>query len=1176
MKTIRNLFVFELCMMLCLSLAQGAWAEYSSEDIINHGNIYVSFDCSPVDIEITVYDPDIIDEQGELIPIEAQMDGSYLLEEGTYYYDSVYNGIELYDRTRFDLDSEFSGNTHVIAVCAPFPIDEDNDSLLYSDSASFLAPNVGQEDYLWPAEGIYGMSRGFFSGHSGIDILTPDGTEVHATKSGTVYISPMGCTHFSWLSDHDYSCGCNGGAGNYVQLIHDDGSGGSRYLHLRNNTGAAPGTHINQGGYIGISGSSGDSTGPHLHFELLSNGRDYQSRYNNNPVNYNGWHYASNSSTYQTQNIMYVYNPGESIHGSEMSSGAGYTIPNGDYIIALSSDNRYYLDIDGNDYPAANNTNVALWGPRDGNLPVEDTWTLTYSSDGFYSIRQKGTDMALDVENWSTANGTNVQVYASSQKWSISQNSNGSYRIQAKCSGMSLDNANGSLSAGNNIRQWQSNNGAGQQWVFIPVSTNYTVSYNANGGTGAPSSQTITNSNTFIPSSTVPTRSDSSAGSYTVTLNANGGSVSTTSLSAPKTNHYFFLNWNSKADGSGTSYEPGVSCPIDGDLTLYAKWDIVTFLSNVELPTPTRSGYTFKGWATNSSASSGVIGTYCPHSNETLYATWEKSGLASGTWGDLSWMIGNDGCLTITGNGTMKYLGYGSTDAWLAYKDSITKIIINNGVTSVSEFAFGECSKLSSVALPSSMTTIGMGAFYECTNLKKITLPSSVTTIGTSAFGECPFATAGPIGSGCDFEYGWTTAIIQNAFEDFSSLKSVQIPSSVTNIGEWAFHNCSNLTDVYYDGSVSQWSDITIVNTTNTNDPIHKALVHCADNSLISTWGNLSWTLNNSGMLFISGSGPMDEFKILDSNEEETRAWRPYADKIYYVHIFDGVTTIAANAFSNCGNLSFISVPESVTIINGNFSDNTSLKNIYVNRMNPAYTDVDGVLFDKEIKKLHVYPAGRIGSYSIPSGVTQIDAIAFAGCSGLTSVEIPPSMSVISVQAFINCDGLSYVIIPSGVTTIGMMAFYQCSNLKMLMIPESVTTLGSWFDSECNSLTAICYGGTKAQWNSINKEGWGSVSNATVYTLGDFTLPSSLEIIEEEAFAGSSFTCLKVPEKVTSIGPHAFGECPNLRFIYIPKSTTYIDRFAFSDDSDLTILGVSGSTADTYAKQGGYNFIAVQ
>lgn len=155
----------------------------------------------------------------------------------------------------------------------------------------------------------------------------------------------------------------------------------------------------------------------------------------------------------------------------------------------------------------------------------------------------------------------------------------------------------------------------------------YAIQYNANGGSGAPSTHYKTYGVTATISSTKPTKANASAGSYTVTLNANGGSCSTASLSAARTTKYTFSKWNTNSSGTGTSYNSGASYTTNAALYLYAIYTSSTSTAAVTLPTPTRSGYEFLGWATSSTASSGTTGSYTPSGNVTLFAIWGSLGL---------------------------------------------------------------------------------------------------------------------------------------------------------------------------------------------------------------------------------------------------------------------------------------------------------------------------------------------------------------------------------------------------------------------------------------------------------------------------------------------------------------------------------------------------------------------
>ena len=159
------------------------------------------------------------------------------------------------------------------------------------------------------------------------------------------------------------------------------------------------------------------------------------------------------------------------------------------------------------------------------------------------------------------------------------------------------------------------------------TTTTYAIQYNANGGSGAPATHYKTHGTSTTISTTKPTKSSVSAGSYTVTLDATGGTCSSSSLSAKRTTSYTFSKWNTNSSGTGTSYSSGQTYSTNAALYLYAIYSSSTSTAAVTLPTPTRSGYDFLGWATSSTASSGTTGSYTPTGNVTLYAIWGSKGL---------------------------------------------------------------------------------------------------------------------------------------------------------------------------------------------------------------------------------------------------------------------------------------------------------------------------------------------------------------------------------------------------------------------------------------------------------------------------------------------------------------------------------------------------------------------
>ena len=161
-----------------------------------------------------------------------------------------------------------------------------------------------------------------------------------------------------------------------------------------------------------------------------------------------------------------------------MSTGYDRALPDGDYIIAAAANPLYFLDIAGGG-TANNEDNVQLYNASNLNdIASHDVWTITYnSSDKFYTIKQKGTNMCLDVYRSETKEEINVQVCSANgnpaQKWAIEYNGSNGYRLRPKCSGagtypMCLDISGGSIARETNVWQFRINNSSAQSWLFIP------------------------------------------------------------------------------------------------------------------------------------------------------------------------------------------------------------------------------------------------------------------------------------------------------------------------------------------------------------------------------------------------------------------------------------------------------------------------------------------------------------------------------------------------------------------------------------------------------------------------------------------------------------------------------------------------------------------------------------
>lgn len=245
------------------------------------------------------------------------------------------------------------------------------------------------------------------------------------------------------------------------------------------------------------------------------------------------------------------------------------------------------------------------------------------------------------------------------------------------------------------------------------------------------------------------------------------------------------------------------------------------------------------------------------------------------------------------------------------------------------------------------------------------------------------------------------------------------------------------------------------------------------------TCGNgVEWTFSNNGVLYITGSGKMDNY--------ESRAeipWTEYILDIVEVNIAYGIKNIGDRAFFGCKNLSAVSfatnstiesigkysfyqcetmiafnIPASVTNISDvAFYECSSLYAITVESSSKSYYSNNGVLYTKDGQTLVHCPGGKSSTFEIPNGVKKIGNYAFATNKKLTMVIIPTSVTNIGYAAFKSCTKLTTVTIPTSVQTIGIIAFINCTALKTITFSSgsTVMSIGHGAFSYCTSLTSV-------------------------------------------------------------------------------------------------------------------------
>ena len=201
----------------------------------------------------------------------------------------------------------------------------------------------------------------------------------------------------------------------------------------------------------------------------------------------------------------------------------------------------------------------------------------------------------------------------------------------------------------------------------------------------------------------------------------------------------------------------------------------------------------------------------------------------TGTCGNsLRWALSNLGVLTITGSGTMDNYTSTSTPPWEAQKGSITKIIIENGVTSIGDYAFDNCKYVKEIEFPDGLISIGNYSFHICSSITSINLPDSVTSIGSYGFGECGGITT------IHFSRSLKT-IEQYAFETCSSLQEIRFSDGLLTIGRCAFSYCKKLNTIEIPGSVEIISEWAFSNSAATNVILHEGITTIGNHAFYLT-----------------------------------------------------------------------------------------------------------------------------------------------------------------------------------------------------------------------------------------------------------------------------------------------------------------------------------------------------
>ena len=573
-------------------------------------------------------------------------------------------------------------------------------------------------------------------------------------------------------------------------------------------------------------------------------------------------------------------------------------------------------------------------------------------------------------------------------------------------------------------------------------------------------------------------------------------------------------------------------------------------------------------------------------------------------------LSGNTGVTEIAIPKTLTYAGHGP------FRESnVQKAILEKGMTTIPSYLFNQNTTLTQVTIPDTVTKIEGVVFNECKNLESINLPNNVNEIRDHVFagtgikeinmpdsilkigdhifantkltelklprnlthmGNCilsgntgvteivipktlTYAEHGPFRESnvqkAILEKGMTT-IPSYLFNQNTTLTQVTIPDTVTKIEGVVFNECKNLESINLPNNVNEIRDHVFAGTgikeINMPDSILKIGDHIFANTKLTEL-KLPRNLTHMGNCILSGNTGVTEIVIPKTLTYAEHG--PFRESNVQKAILEkGMTTIPSYLFNQNTTLTQVTIPDTVTKIEGVvFNECKNLESINLpNNVN-------------EIRD-YVFAGTGIKEINIPDTVTIIRDHTFKNCIALKNINWSKSITDIQSYAFENCDALTKLDIPNTVTNIGTGAFYDCGGLTDIAVPNSVKSLGSRAFENCDALAKVSIS------DSVTSMGEKAFYDCDALT--DVKLGTGITQIPTSCFEHCDvLPSVVLPYRVSKVGDNAFKNCVALTEITIPRATTSISSSVFSYPAKMTVYGISGTYAETFANQQGMKFV---
>lgn len=443
----------------------------------------------------------------------------------------------------------------------------------------------------------------------------------------------------------------------------------------------------------------------------------------------------------------------------------------------------------------------------------------------------------------------------------------------------------------------------------------------------------------------------------------------------------------------------------------------------------------------------------------------------------------------------------------------ITDLIVPDGVTSISPYAFYGCNSFVSVTIPESLISIGKFAFKYCDNLKAVHISD--------------------IAKWCEIDmdpnYSNPLYIAQNLYLNGELVTDLVIPEGVTSIDGYAFYGCKSITSVTIPESLIHMGQKSFYFCENLNAVYISDLVNWFEiefglDGWISGFSNPLYYADN---LYLDGELVTD-LVIPESITSINALAMRGCKSIVSVTIHEGVTSVGANAFEFCENLENVYISDLAKWCEIDFETTSSnplyhADNLYINGKPGIdlvipdgvttikdhafnfYTNLNSVVLSNSVKNICegvFYECINLTKITLSDNLESIGRGAFYNCSKLAEMNIPDSVTSLGTTVFGKCSSLEEVIIPDGVTCLNGQTFWESENLKKVVIPAGVTSLDDFTFVKCPNVTVYCFPNSAAHKYCKSK-----MMKYVLYQLtgvGETTVDSDNKVIFTDAYNSDS------------------------------------------------------------------------